>query len=237
MHFWSAPERSITQPIRELVYKEPVRAASTGPDLLGNIIAGYVMDTVTLVAGDRVLLKDQALGKENGIRVIRAVLAPVRSSDANTDSEVVSGMVVPVTEGFVNVDKLFMLTTNNPIILGTTPLTFSVYSGGGGGGGTRLSKGDVDIAALVTVNDGDQAIAAGLAATPALGGNLLVFVDGAEFVVGDGVKTKDCYFSGDGGVTARAIANIIAGDTLHWVGSVAGFQLQISDRVSIIYAL
>lgn len=106
-----------------------------------------------------------------------------------------------------------------------------------GATGAGLAKGDIDIPALVTALDDDQAMAPGLANTPAADGGLIVVVSGVQFVLGDGVKTKDCYFSGDGGATARSIVNIVAGDTLHWVGSVAGIQLDTGDRVSVYYVV
>jgi hypothetical protein len=62
-----------------------------------------------------------------------------------------------------------------------------------------------------------------------------VYVNGACQILGDGVKTKDCYFSADSGTTAKTIATIAAGDTLYWVGSVAGFQLAATDVISFNY--
>jgi len=100
-----------------------------------------------------------------------------------------------------------------------------------------LSKSEVDVPALVTVSDGDQAMAPGLSTTPSAGGNLIVVVSGVLFNVGNGDKTRDCYFSDDGGATAKSIVDIVAGDTLHWVGSVAGTQLDTDDRVSVYYVV
>lgn len=74
-----------------------------------------------------------------------------------------------------------------------------------------------------------------IAADPALDGYVGVSVNGAFYSVGDGVKIRDCYFSADGGTTARAISAIAAGDTLYWNGLVAGFDLATSDRVSFHY--
>ena len=47
--------------------------------------------------------------------------------------------------------------------------------------------------------------------------------------------TKDFYFSNDGGVTARAMADITAGDELIWNGVLAGFELETSDDIDIDY--
>ena len=47
--------------------------------------------------------------------------------------------------------------------------------------------------------------------------------------------TKDFYFSNDGGVTARAMADITAGDELIWNGIIAGYELETSDDIDIDY--
>jgi hypothetical protein len=54
--------------------------------------------------------------------------------------------------------------------------------------------------------------------------------------VGNAIKTDDCYFSADGGTTARSYDNLSAGDTLFWNGIIAGFDLEPSDLISFQYA-
>jgi hypothetical protein len=89
--------------------------------------------------------------------------------------------------------------------------------------------------ASVTIIDGDVACATGIASTPASGSYVKVTINGDEPEVGNGLKTKDCYFSGDSGATARAFNTIISTDKLHWNGSIAGYQLAITDKVSFEY--
>ena len=50
-----------------------------------------------------------------------------------------------------------------------------------------------------------------------------------------GDKTFDCYFSNDGGTTARLVVDIEAGDILYWNGSIAGYQLDATDDIDISY--
>jgi len=60
--------------------------------------------------------------------------------------------------------------------------------------------------------------------------------NGVAQIVGDGTKVNVyCYFSGDGGVTPRAMPAIVAGDLLYWNGSVAGSQLTVTDRLNFNY--
>ena len=97
------------------------------------------------------------------------------------------------------------------------------------------------MAASTTAVDGDVACATAIAQTPASssanGGYIGVNINGAAQFVGDGTKVAvDCYFSADGGVTARALKSVVTGDLLYWNGSIAGFQLAAAtDFVSFLY--
>ncbi|OFV69249.1 hypothetical protein [Acetobacterium wieringae] len=106
-----------------LTIKDPVRVASTANVVIatGTLLT---IDGITLVAGDRVLLKNQTAAAENGIYVA-ATGSWSRASDANISAEVIAGMAIWVNEGTVNGDSRWVLTTNNSITLGTTALTFT----------------------------------------------------------------------------------------------------------------
>ena len=121
---------------QSLDIKDSVRVASTGNVSLtggsSDLEAGDTIDGVTLVAGDRVLLKNQSTASENGIYVaVASGGTPARSDDANASAEVTSGMFVWVEEGTSNGDQGYVLTTNNVITLNTTNLTFTQFSGAG----------------------------------------------------------------------------------------------------------
>lgn len=103
--------------------KDAVRVASTANiDLTtGGLLT---IDGILLSAGDRVLVKNQTLGEENGIYVAAAG-AWLRSTDADSDAEVTNGMSCLVTEGLMNARKLYVLNTPDPIVLNTTVLDFA----------------------------------------------------------------------------------------------------------------
>jgi len=101
--------------------KGPVRAATTANITLSNT---QTIDGVSLVAGDRVLVKNQSTGSQNGIYDVVSGGAWTRSVDFDADTEVRGGTVVAVSEGTVNGDRTAQLTTNDPITIGTTALTF-----------------------------------------------------------------------------------------------------------------
>lgn len=112
--------------------KQSVRAATAVAGTLASSFAnGSVIDGVTLATGDRILIKDQATGSENGIYTVNASGAPTRATDADTNAKVTSGMFVFVTEGTVNDNDGYVLTTNDAITLGSTALVFTQFSGAG----------------------------------------------------------------------------------------------------------
>lgn len=120
-----------------LAVHSPARAATTANITLSGL---QTIDGVSLSVGDRVLVKNQTTGSQNGIYVVSAG-AWTRATDADTSAEVVSGLFLWVLEGTVNGDNAFVLTTNNPITLGTTSLTFQQFNGAGQiVAGTGLTK-------------------------------------------------------------------------------------------------
>lgn len=109
-------------------WKQRVRVATTANGTLATAFAnGQTVDGVTLETGDRILLKNQTTGSENGIYVVAASGAPARSSDADTGAELVNA-TVEVSEGTVNADLQYTCSTNAPITVGTTALVFVATS-------------------------------------------------------------------------------------------------------------
>lgn len=95
-----------------------------------------------------------------------------------------------------------------------------------------IVNADRDAASAATTGNGQDTV---VNITSAPKGDVLVLLNGIKQVLGDGVKTKDCYFSVDSGTTARAISAIAAADSLYWNGTVAGFDLDASDKIDLVY--
>ncbi len=91
-----------------------------------------------------------------------------------------------------------------------------------------------NMTAEVTTTDGSEACATGITSTPINHSMVEVQVNGAAQNL-TGTLLGDCYFSADAGVTARALNAITAADKLFWNGSIAGFQLDATDKISLIY--
>lgn len=107
--------------------KDSVRVATTANITLSG---EQTIDGVAVVAGNRVLVKNQSTASENGIYVAAAG-AWSRATDFDADAEVTPGAFTFVEEGTTNGDAGFVLTTNAPITLGSTSLTFAQFSGAG----------------------------------------------------------------------------------------------------------
>lgn len=90
------------------------------------------LDGVTVVNGDRVLLKDQADAKQNGIYVVTVsggnVTVLTRSADANSSAEV-EGLIASVLDGTVNISTKWVNVTD-PFVLDTDPVTFTLWFDG-----------------------------------------------------------------------------------------------------------
>jgi hypothetical protein len=89
------------------------------------------------------------------------------------------------------------------------------------------------VASAVSADNTDTGLT--LSATPTAGGFVQVLINGIMIELGNGVKTKDGYFSGDNGSTARAHSAFASGDKFFWNGS-SVFTLDTTDRVDFLYA-
>jgi len=120
------------------------------------------VDGVNLSANDRVLVTGQDTASQNGLYLVAAVGSGsngtwTRTSDGNETGEIEAGMIVMVTEGAVYADTQWKLITDNPIVIGTTPLTFTQnYSANSISGGTSnvtvYSNANVTISSAGTPN-------------------------------------------------------------------------------------
>ena len=194
--------------------KNSVRAATTAAGTLASDFAnGDAIDGVTLATNDRILIKDQADGSENGIYTVNASGAPTRATDFDADAEVTAGAFTFVEEGTVNGDTGHVLSTNGTITVGSTAMTFTQFSGAGlltAGAGLTKSGNTLDVVGGngIVANANDMAV--DLATDTALafsGGKLDVTIDLAD-------STNDVTGTlaiGNGGTGATSLDDIVAG--------------------------
>lgn len=114
-----------------LTVKEPVRVSNHDVNIdLTSSTDPNPIDGITLNDGDRILLKHQTTLSENGIYDAVTATDPttwVRSSDFDEDSEVVQGAFVFVRGG-THANESYVVTTPDPITVGTDDIEFSEFS-------------------------------------------------------------------------------------------------------------
>jgi uncharacterized cupin superfamily protein len=99
-----------------VAFKAPCRVATTANITLSG---EQTIDGVAVVAGDRVLVKEQTSGVNNGIYICRAS-AWDRAPDWDGIDDVVTGTLVFITAGDTLALKLYRVTTTGTITPGTT---------------------------------------------------------------------------------------------------------------------
>lgn len=191
--------------------KASVRAATTAAGTLASDFAnGDAIDGVTLATNDRILIKDQADGSENGIYTVNASGAPTRATDFDADAEVTAGAFTFVEEGTTNGDTGHVLSTNGSITVGSTSMAFTQFSGAGlltAGTGLTKTGNTLDVIGGngIVANANDMAI--DIAADSALafsGGKLDVTVDLSD-------STNDVtgtLAAGNGGTGVTSLGNV-----------------------------
>jgi len=164
-----ATKNYVDNSVAGIKWKESVRVATTANGALASAFAnGQTVDGVTLVTGDRILIKNQTTGSENGIYTVNASGAPTRATDADSAAEILQAAVW-VQEGTTNADSGWVCTTNAPITLGTTSLAFSQFNGGTSytaGAGLTLSGNQFNVGTAssgrIVVNADDIDLASGI---------------------------------------------------------------------------
>ena len=158
----AANKQYVDNVARGLQWKSPVRAASTANITI--TAPGATIDGVTLAANDRVLLKNQTAAAENGIWLWNgAAVTMTRAVDADGSGELAPGTAVTATEGTTNGDKVWMITSDTAVTVGTTAQTWGQLGGGTTytpGNGIAIAAGVVS--AVAVASGGVQVVAGGI---------------------------------------------------------------------------
>lgn len=146
----AATKNYVDLAVQGLDPKASVRAASTAN--IAALSGTMTIDGVALIAGDRVLVKDQTTASQNGIYVVAAG-AWARAADADSWAEL-PGAYVFVEQGTINADNGFLCTVDQGGTLGTTNITFVQFNGAGqviAGNGLTKTGNQIDV---VSANSG-----------------------------------------------------------------------------------
>jgi hypothetical protein len=121
----AATKNYVDQAVAGLRNRIIAEAATTGNiNLTTDLENGDTLDGVTLVTGDRVLVKDQTDATENGLYIVVASGAASRDPEHDTIAELSGGMVV-VNQGTANDNKIFLCTTDSDATIGISNITYT----------------------------------------------------------------------------------------------------------------
>ena len=226
--------------ISDIDYKQAVRVITLSDVTLSGG-APATVDGVNLSAGNRVLVAGQSTGSQNGLYEVQTVGAGsngtwIRSTDGNATGEIEAGMIVMVTEGDIYKDTQWKLTTNDPIVIGTTALVFeqnsayafgNIYANGTAvlansvGGTVTLTAGD-NIA--ITGNNTSKTVTigvTGISLNSIANGtsNVTVVSSGGDVTVGVGGTSNVAVFSTAG---VNVTGNVLTSGLISATGNVSG---------------
>lgn len=122
-------DSAVNEALNKLDFKNSVLVATTAEITLNG---PQIIDGVAVPEGSRVLVKNQAEEKTNGIYITSNSGAWSRSQDADASIEVTPGLMVPIEKGVANGDSVFQLTSDGPIVLGASRLIFEKIAGRSG---------------------------------------------------------------------------------------------------------
>lgn len=116
-----------------LTVKTPARGATTGANITLAGGAPTTLDGLTLVANDRILVKDQTDPKENGIYFVATLGSGsngtwTRTTDADTGAELVQGTYIFITAGTTNGGSSWVMTTPDPVVIGSSNIIWFLYN-------------------------------------------------------------------------------------------------------------
>lgn len=224
-------DTSVIEALARLDFKHSVLVATTANIALSGI---QTVDGVLLTADARVLVKDQAQAKDNGIYVVPASGAWKRAQDADASIEVTPGLFVAVEKGTANGDSVWQLVTDAPIVLGTTPLTFAVVAGRTGiVAGTYRSLTVDKLGRVIAGTNPTTLAGAGITdAMPIGAGGLLT---SAPMVAGaiSGLPTTQFFAAGEGNTTdIPASMTYAVGLHIKYPGPAGAYCLDIVSSVT-----
>jgi len=218
-----------------------------------------------LTSDDRILVKNQTDAKQNGIYLAKAGTW-VRSADADTWAKLIASFVfiemgdTQADTGWVcTIDPGGSIGVNNitftqfsgagsytadeqGLTLSTTQFSLVLdgdslsKSGSGLKSATHAEEQFTGLTPTAGSPVVDHTTGVAITYTPAGNCDVTVQVNGVTETISYGAKTGSFYFSGDGGATARAQADIVATDVLWFAPANAGYSLEAADVIVLMYS-
>jgi uncharacterized cupin superfamily protein len=191
------------------------------------------IDGVSVVAGDRVCVKDQTVATQNGIYVASAG-AWTRATDFDETDEISQGTFTFIAQGTVNAKITYLITgkgtgANGGFIVGTDAINFTANQLGALV--NMLVQNAVPSATtnFGTSTSGNQTT--GITSSQAFVDNVVIIVNGVAYPVSI-IDKNSFYFSDDAGATVKT--GTFLNSVLYCNPLLNGFDLAVTDRVSLI---
>ena len=148
----AATKNYVDQAVAGLRTRIIAEAATTANvNLTNGLEAGDSIDGVTLVAGDRVLVKDQSDATENGLYLAVSSGAASRDPEHDTIAEL-SGQMIVVNQGTSNDNKIFLCTTDSSATIGSSNITYSQVTPANVGTVTSVGVADAGASEFTVTN-------------------------------------------------------------------------------------
>ena len=233
------------------IHPSPTAAESSSPAIVVKVIADFVLDATSnghsyFAVWPNPLPANAPLGTNPGDRVRDAVPPTYGIGYEAKPYDTASN---PISVGdprdwiYQYNSGIFFQQDEN---VGLAPLTIDLYVYIGtflsdhinnliSARASVLSASDQNLTTIYETSGNFSATGLLLTDIPIKNSQLIIVVNGVISTLGNGVKTRDCFFSRDAGVHAIPFNDIEAGDELYWNGDVTGFELDFFDNICMHY--
>ena len=206
----------------------PVVAATVGSVTLTGltaIFAGDSIDGVPLVAGARLLVKNQETSSENGIYIIStSPTVPTRATDFDEVGEINKGYVL--VNGGTTQSGSGWAVTSTVVTVGSSPIVFTQFAAGLSG----LSKASVGLGNVDNTSDLNKPLSTAMITT--LAGKQDLITGAATSITSSNLSTSKALVSDANGKVA-AITTVTSTEIGYLAGVTRNIQAQLDGKQSL----
>ena len=196
-------------------------ASTTNVVIASGLENGDTIDGVTLVTGNRVLLKNQSTASQNGLYTVVASGSASRDTEFDTITEL-AGQLILVSEGSSQQDTLWLCTTDTSATLGSSSITYTqVYPSSGGtvtsvgladAGSSEFTITNSPVTTSGTINIAVNSIAATKIGTGVVSNTEFSYLDGVTSAIQTQLNAKQATITG--GATTITSSDLTASRAL-----------------------
>jgi hypothetical protein len=204
LYFYSGSWQGLDPSLQQSDWKDSVRLATSaalpantrsGNVLTANVNGALTVDGTSVVAGNRILVKNEVTSANNGIYVVTQAGAGgspwilTRTADANASTKVTNGQIVYVGTGTANAGQHWVLTTADPITINATGQTWTQHQPN-----TRYFE--VNASGSITTTSTSDVLVTSMTLTPGAGTYMVMFTSDWSNNTSGAIMTVSCYQNG-----------------------------------------